>query len=105
MIGQYLTKKDFKMNNETIHLLFSANRWEEKEKLVETLNAGTHVICDRYAYSGVAYSHAKGLNFEWCKTSDKGLPRPDVVFFIDLPVEESRLRSGFGEERHEVEEL
>lgn len=33
MIGQYLTKKDFKMNNETIHLLFSANRWEEKEMI------------------------------------------------------------------------
>ena len=70
MIGQYLTKKDFKMNNETIHLLFSANRWEEKEKIVDTLNSGTHIICDRYAYSGVAYSNAKGLNFDWCKKSD-----------------------------------
>jgi len=27
------------------------------------LKNGTNVICDRYWYSGVAYSYAKGLNF------------------------------------------
>jgi dTMP kinase len=51
------------MNNQTIHLLFSANRWEESELIVDTLNQGINIICDRYAYSGVAYSNAKGLDF------------------------------------------
>ena len=96
LIGQYLTKKDFKVNNETIHLLFSANRWEEKEIIHETLNKGINIVCDRYAYSGVAYSNAKGLDFEWAKSSDKGLPKPDIVFYIDMPVEECRKRTGFG---------
>ena len=47
------------MSNEAVHLLFALNRWEMKSFILETLASGTHVICDRYAYSGVAYSVAK----------------------------------------------
>ncbi len=43
---------------------------------------GTNIILDRYAYSGVAFTSAKGLDLEWCKNSDKGLPKPDIVFFL-----------------------
>jgi thymidylate kinase len=31
------------------------------------------IICDRYWYSGVAYSYGRGLNFEWCLNADKGI--------------------------------
>lgn len=31
------------------------------------LKAGTTLIVDRYSYSGVAFSSAKGLDIEWCK--------------------------------------
>lgn len=31
------------------------------------LKGGTTLILDRYSYSGVAFSCAKGLGFEWCK--------------------------------------
>lgn len=47
------------MGNEAVHLLFAMNRWEMKKQLVELLASGTNVVCDRYAYSGVAYSVAK----------------------------------------------
>ena len=47
------------MGNEAVHLLFSMNRWEMNRKLIELLDKGTNVVCDRYAYSGVAYSMAK----------------------------------------------
>ena len=47
------------MGNEAVHLLFSMNRWEMNRKLTELLDRGTNVVCDRYAYSGVAYSMAK----------------------------------------------
>jgi len=30
---------------------------------------GTTLIVDRYSYSGVAFSAAKGLDIEWCKVS------------------------------------
>ncbi|CAN0421144.1 unnamed protein product, partial [Ectocarpus sp. 12 AP-2014] len=72
-----------------VHLLFSANRWEaerllsslclrflylvwyrgdrvfyntpviRESKIRELLKAGTTVVCDRYAYSGVAFSASK----------------------------------------------
>ena len=31
------------------------------------LKSGTTIIVDRYSYSGVAFSSAKGLDFDWCK--------------------------------------
>jgi len=31
------------------------------------LRSGTSLVVDRYSYSGVAFSSAKGLDFEWCK--------------------------------------
>lgn len=31
--------------------------------------SGTSLIIDRYSYSGVAFSAAKGLDVEWCKVN------------------------------------
>lgn len=36
---------------------------------------------------------------------DKGLPAPDAVLFLDLPVQMAQARGGFGEERYETTEL
>lgn len=33
------------------------------------LTSGTTLIVDRYSYSGVAFSAAKGLDFQWCKVN------------------------------------
>ena len=69
------------------------------------LEGGVNVICSRYAYSGVAYSNAKGLNLDWCKSVDSGLIRPDIVVYLDVdPVELSK-RSGFGDEVYEKVEF
>ena len=38
------------INDHTIHLLFSANRWEAKEMIQQTLESGVSIVCDRYAY-------------------------------------------------------
>eukprot|EP00692_Jakoba_bahamiensis_P001996 EC685767.1.p3 GENE.EC685767.1~~EC685767.1.p3 ORF type:complete len:141 (+),score=67.01 EC685767.1:79-501(+) len=54
------------LGDRAVHLLFSANRWEKRARLLELLDAGTHVVCDRYAFSGVAFSSAKGLPLSWC---------------------------------------
>ncbi|EWC75073.1 hypothetical protein C923_04260 [Plasmodium falciparum UGT5.1] len=55
IISKYL-KMENSMSNETIHLLFSANRWEHMNEIKSLLLKGIWVVCDRYAYSGVAYS-------------------------------------------------
>ena len=77
------------------------NRWESKSEMVEAIKGGKSVVCDRYAYSGVAYSAAKGLDFEWCKNADQGLMQPDIVFYLNANVEDTEKRGGFGEERFE----
>ncbi len=56
----------------------------------------------RYAYSGVAYTAAKsGFDFEWCKSCDIGLPRADLVCFMDTRALKVDERDTFGEERYE----
>ena len=89
------------MCDQAVHLLFSMNRWESKTDMAEAMIAGINVVCDRYAYSGVAYSAAKGLDFDWCKNADQGLMQPDIVFYLNARVEETEKRGGFGEERFE----
>ena len=81
MINDFL-KQQTELSNEAVHLLFSANRWEQMQNIKETLEAGTSIVCDRYWYSGVAYSTAKGMDFEWCKNPDKGLIEPDLVIYL-----------------------
>ena len=68
-----------------MHLLFSANRWEAVKSLKARLNSGETLVCDRYAFSGVAFTAAKGtLDLEWCKNPDRGLPAPDAVIYLDV---------------------
>ena len=81
MIDGYL-KNTKDLDDQAIHLLFSANRWESAKKIRETLLSGTSIVMDRYAFSGVAYSASKGLKLEWCKGPDRGLP--GIFFFIFL---------------------
>ncbi|KAI9314415.1 deoxythymidylate kinase [Dichotomocladium elegans] len=104
MIDGYLRQAN-QMNDQAIHLLFSANRWEAMDNMAKQLRSGQHLIVDRYAFSGVAFSSAKGLDLEWCKHPDVGLLVPDVVLFLDLPIDEAEKRGGFGEERYETREL
>jgi len=42
---------------------------------------------------------------EWCKSPDVGLPKPDAVIFLDLPIEKAMERGAFGEERYEKEDF
>lgn len=104
MIDSYLQSDDV-LDDRAVHLLFCANRWEKASALRAALAAGQTVVLDRYAYSGIAYSAAKGLDARWCRQADTGLPRPDVVLYLDLPVEVARTRPGFGAEKFEKAEF
>lgn len=104
LINSYLTKnKEF--CDEAVHLLFALNRWETKLDMEKMLHEGVTLIVDRYSYSGIAYSVAKGLDFEWCKTSEIGLLKPDLVLLLTMSVSAISKRGGFGEERYEVPEF
>ncbi|KAL3753120.1 hypothetical protein ACJRO7_000506 [Eucalyptus globulus] len=100
MISSYLSNES-QLDDYTTHLLFSANRWEKRSLMEKKLRSGTTLIVDRYSYSGIAFSSAKGLDFEWCKAPEIGLVAPDLVFYLDIPPEKAAERGGYGNERYE----
>tara|TARA_B100000530_G_C15918925_1_gene472391 strand:+ start:1019 stop:1615 length:597 start_codon:yes stop_codon:yes gene_type:complete len=77
--------------------LFSACRTELiKDVINPNLEEGHIVICDRYIFSTIAYQgHAEGLNIAYIENmidlSTGGLT-PDIVIFIDTPVEIAKKR-------------
>ncbi|XP_023498572.1 thymidylate kinase isoform X1 [Equus przewalskii] len=134
LLSSYLEKKN-EMENHSVHLLFSANRWEQVPLIKEKLSQGVTLIVDRYAFSGVAYTSAKAefssvyqqrkckpsalspasapsvsgtcqthqqdFSLDWCKQPDVGLPKPDLVVFLQLQLAEAAMRGEFGRERYE----
>ena len=65
---------------------------------------GVNIILDRYTYSGVAYTAAKGISVEWCMGPEKGLIKPDVVLYLDLEVKAALERISDGaNERYETQ--
>lgn len=78
------------------------------------MNSGETIICDRYAFSGIAFSASKVrpgsksyplLDYAWCRTPDVGLPAPDVTIFLDVTADAQRARGGYGDERYEKEDV
>ncbi|KAI3463084.1 hypothetical protein Pfo_019747 [Paulownia fortunei] len=100
MISSYLANKSH-LDDHAIHLLFSANRWEKRSLMESKLRSGTTLIIDRYSFSGVAFSSAKGLDVEWCKAPEAGLLAPDLVVYLDISPENAAERGGYGGERYE----
>lgn len=103
IIGNYLAKRT-SIPDEGIHLLMAANRWERCPEIKEALRAGKTVICDRYCYSGVAYSMAKEGGWKsraWYRAPDRGLPQPDMVLYLDIDPEEAAQRDQYGKEIYE----
>uniref|UniRef100_A0A3B4VJR7 Thymidylate kinase n=1 Tax=Seriola dumerili TaxID=41447 RepID=A0A3B4VJR7_SERDU len=91
LISAYLEKKS------PLHLLPSM-----KKKLEQ----GTTLVVDRYAFSGAAFTSAKpGFCLDWCKKPDVGLPKPDLVMFLQLSPAQAALRGQFGEERYEIDDF
>ena len=89
-------------------LLFVSQLTISRKWIVETLRKGYTIVCDRYYYSGMVYSAAKynpTLSLDWARAPDVGLPRPDVVVFLDLEPEEAEKRGGYGDEKYEKKEM
>lgn len=77
----------------------------DSDKVYECLARGDVVIFDRYAYSGVAYSAAKGLGLEWCKSCEVGLPAPDQVVLLKVDTAAAATRPGYGGELYEKKDM
>ena len=88
-------------NSHALHMLYSLNRWENREKIMRALDTADIVMTDRYTPSNIAYGLAKGLNLEWLTGLDRGLPEPDSIIVLDVPVEYSFARKRERRDAHE----
>jgi dTMP kinase len=107
MINSYLTGQA-QQDDHSIHLLFSANRWEAINSIRSDLLSGMNVIVDRYSFSGAVYSAAKDnpdLSLSWAWNPEIGLLKPDLLFFLDISSTDAAKRGGYGAERYEQEEM
>ncbi|KAE8604481.1 hypothetical protein XENTR_v10014720 [Xenopus tropicalis] len=69
----------------------------------EKLRSGVTLVIDRYAFSGVAFTSSKeNFDLHWCKQPDVGLPKPDLVLFLNVSPEVAASRGGFGNEIYET---
>jgi dTMP kinase len=83
-----------KLAPQTLELLLQADRAEHTTKVKELLADGYWVISDRSAISGLVYSTSCGSNTYQIKNimSYSIQVYPDLVFFLDITVEEAERR-------------
>jgi dTMP kinase len=98
---------DQPVSDDVMALLYAADRLDHiRADIIPRLEAGTHVVCDRYRLSSYAY---QGLTMgqDWVRVLNKRSISPDVTFFIDVPpaVSQQRIKSRGGYvELYETEE-
>ena len=75
-------------------MLYAGDRYEKKDELIEKLNQGYLIICDRYVPSNIAHQTAKYQNIKekndlkkWIEELEYSvykLPKPDLIFFLNM---------------------
>ena len=96
-----ILKGQIVVNESSLPYLFSADRTEHlfgQSGVIENINNGKIVICDRYFFSSIAY---QSLSFPKDKiiSLNEDFPLPEIVFFINTPVEEAMKRINCRKER------
>lgn len=83
------------IENETISLLFAADRYQHLHSEILPALEHSHVICDRYFYSSIVYQGLDAAAVERVIAYNQAaidIRRPDVIFFLDITPEESLRR-------------
>lgn len=91
VINSYL-QGNIKLSPQESHLLYSINRHEKKNFMEEKLYNNYNIICDRYIFSGIAYSLANGLDYNFCLNTEQYLIKPDLIFYFDISILETNKR-------------
>jgi dTMP kinase len=86
---------------DVMQLLYIANRYERKDEILQWLEGGLIIVCDRYRASSVAYGEAFGLDPVWLTDAQKYLPAADVTFLLDIAPETSARRKASDRDKFE----
>lgn len=102
MVGQFLNGRFGNLDEADpflVSLLYAGDRLESKAILQQALDEYDVVICDRFVPSNIAHQGAKLTGparqelIDWILTVEHevyGLPRPDAVLFLELPVPQAQ---------------
>jgi dTMP kinase len=73
--------------------LFAADRHDHLYNSVngvfKNLRSGTHVVSTRYYFSSLAYHASSEEESEFVKSLNSNFPEPDLLIYLDCPVEQS----------------
>lgn len=86
---------------QVIHCLLAANRWEKLTEIQQAHQKNSVIIMNRYYQSNLVYGVANGLNLNWLRSLDEGLPKADLVIVLDVPQKVSFLRKKTKRDRFE----
>ena len=76
------------LNATTYSLLYAADFADRLEnQIIPALKSGFVVLLDRYYYTALARDVVRGQNIEWVKNLYEYAPEPDLVFYLDMPVD------------------
>lgn len=92
LIGDFLKGRYGQVTPEFLGLAFAADRLVARKSILESLNAGAVVLCDRYVASNIAFQGAKipdeqrreGLDslLRWLEYEIYELPRPNLEIVL-----------------------
>lgn len=94
-------------------MLFAQDRAAYRDELVQNLEEGYTIICDRYVLSNCAYQSARTIEPEraafvaWLSTLEYGvnkMPVPDITLFMDIEPEVARKQVRLKAERSYTKE-
>src|SRR3989344_7047056 len=71
---------------------FTEARIVHNDIFLPLLEKGIDVISDRYYHSTFAFQHAQGISYEEIAERSKKVKIPDIIFILDLPIEEAYSR-------------
>lgn len=76
------------LNATTYSLLYAADFADRLEnQIIPALKSGFIVLLDRYYYTALARDVVRGQNIEWVKNLYDYAPEPDLIFYLDMPVD------------------
>ena len=76
------------LNATTFSLLYAADFADRLEnQIIPALKSGFIVLLDRYYYTALARDVVRDQDIEWVKNLYDYAPEPDLVFYLDMPVD------------------
>jgi len=100
MVGQYLAGEFGNPDPHLASVLYALDRWESKEHIKKDLDAGKIFVCNRYASANMIHQGGRiekpRKRKEMMEFLEKmefevlGIPRPDLVIYLDVLPETGR---------------